>query len=290
MKQNQTPLKTAQQYYNRAREHFCEEEFEEAEADCTEAILRDEKFRQAWRLRGDIYSETEKYDLAVENFTQALRLLSDERQLMPWESLNLKVILLCRIAAANLARGNLEDAIRVANKSAELTESYTMIQDFAEPWYIQGMAWLKKGNLKKALYCFDDAIAKGANGSYHPESLLERAGILRALWRADEGIDDCDSVLQRDPCNADALVERACCRSAKAFQWSDEDIEDLRRAIRLSPKHSGAWFVLADCLFGIGRLEEAGEVAAKALELNLEDEKRAARLGVIMDAAQGKRK
>ena len=289
MKQNQSPLKTAQQYYDRAREHFYEEEFDKAEADCTEAILRDEKFRHAWVLRGNIYSETGKYDLAVENFMQGLSLLSTEPHFMPGERSYLKALILCNIANVNLAQRNLEEAIRNSNKSAELTENYTTIKDFSEPWYIQGKAWLEKGNLKEALSCFDSAIAKCTYEFYHLESLLERARILRQLWKADQALGDCNRVIQRNPHHADALVERVHCRIAENLKSSREDIEDLRKAVRSSPKHPEAWMMLAYCLSSNGRIEEAGEAAAKALELNSGNEERAGRLGSILEKSRRKK-
>ena len=285
MNTNQPTLKTAWEYYQRASEHFCEEEFDKAEEDCTESILRDETFRQAWFLRGDIYSETGKHGPAIENFMQTLRLLSTER-FFPGDRQCCESVILCRIANVNLAQGNLEEAIRNGGVSAELMENHTFIKDFCEPWYIQGAAWSKKGDIENALRCFGKAMEKDVYDFYHLGSLLGRARILRKLWRVDEALDDCNTVLQHDSCHAEAFVERACCRCAAAFEWSNEDLEDLRTAVKLSPKHPEARAMLADCLFGTGRLEEAGEAAAKALALNSGNEKRAVRLGNIMAASQ----
>ena len=283
----QPSLKTAREYYARAREHFRADKLKDAEADYTNAILRNKKFTEAWVFRGDIYAKTEKHSLAIENFEEAFRLVSADNQLRPGEGSKHKAIILSRIAAAKLAQGEHDDAIRFSAQSAKLMKSYTMGEDFAEPWYIQGMAWLKKGGDDQALYYFTCAAAEHTRDAYYINSLLERARILRKLARARQAINDCNEILRLNPDHPEALVERANSRSEEAYEWSNEDLEDLRKAVRISPGHPEALFALANCLFGIGRTEEAGDIAAKALalELNSDNEKTAVRLRNIMREA-----
>ena len=180
----QSSLKTAREYYARAREHFLADKLNDAEADYTNAILRNKTFAEAWIFRGDIYAKTEKHDMAIENFEEASRLVSANNQLRPGEDSKHKAIILSRIAAAKLAQGKHDDAIRFSAQSAKLMESYTMEEDFAEPWYIQGMGWLKRGRDDRALHCFSCATAKYTRDACYINSLLERARILRKSARA----------------------------------------------------------------------------------------------------------
>ncbi|MCY4053720.1 MAG: tetratricopeptide repeat protein [Hyphomicrobiales bacterium] len=283
----QPSLKTAREYYARAREHFRADKLKDAEADYTNAILQNKQFTEAWVFRGDVYAKTEKHGLAIENFEEAFRLVSADNQLRPGEGSKHKAIILSRIAAVKLAQGKYDDAIRFSARSAKLMQNYTTGEDLAKPRYIQGMAWLKKGGDDQALYYFTCAAAEHTRDAYYINSLLERARILRKLARARQAINDCNEILRLNPDHPEALVERANSRSEEAYEWSNEDIEDLRKAVRISPGHPEALFALADCLFGIGRLEEAGEIAAKALalELNSDNQETAVRLRNIMGEA-----
>lgn len=282
----QPPLKTTEEYYERSLKNFHTGEFEGAEADCTDAIIKNKKFTKAWTLRGDIYFRTEKFDLALENFLMAYHLISSNTQFLPGEGSYNKAIILCRIAGANLKQGNYNQALINSGKSIDLMEGYTMVKDFWTPWYIRGKAWLGRGNDDEALVCFTRAATKCKQVSGYVDSLFERVKILPKFWKNQAAVDDCDEILRLRPNHVGALVERARNRSAEAFQWSQEDLEDLRRAIEISPDHPEAWAMLADCLFGIHQLERAGEVATKALELNLEDEKKAKRLRTILAEGQ----
>ena len=283
----QTSLKTARKYYARACVHFRAGKLNDAESNYTNAILQNKKFTEAWIFRGDIYAKTEKHDMAVENYEEAYRLVSDNKQLRPGEGSKHKAIILSRIAAVKLAQGKHDDAIRFSARSAKLMKNYTIGEDCAEPWYIQGMAWLKKGGDDQALYYFTCAAAEHTRDAYYINSLLERARILRKLARARQAFNDCNEILRLNPDHPEALVERANSRSEEAYEWSNEDLEDLRKAVRISPGHPEALFALANCLFGVGRIEEAGEIAAKALalELNSDNEKTAVRLRNIMGEA-----
>ena len=281
----QPSLKTAREYYARAREHFRVGKFNDAEADYTNAILQNKQFTEAWVFRGDVYAKTEKHGLAIENFEEAFRLVSANSQLRPGKGSKHKAIILSRIAAAKLAQGKHDDAIHLSIKSSSLMENYTMGEDFAKPWYIQGMGWLKRGRDDRALYCFSKAARKYTRDACYINSLLERARILRKLARARQALNDCNEILRLNPDHPEALVERANSRSEEAYEWSNEDIEDLRKAVRISPGHPEALFALANCLFGVGRLEEAGEIATKALELNFDNQETAVRLGNIMGEA-----
>lgn len=285
----QPSLKTAQEYYERGRKNFHAGEFENAAVDFTEAILRNKQFMEAWFCRGNSYFKLGKFDLALESYMGALSLVSANRQLMPGEGAYRKSKIFSRIAAAQLAQDEYQKTISYSGESSRLMEEYTMVKDFAEPWYIEGMAWLKLGRDDRALYCFSSAIAKCTRDDYYINSLLERSRLRQKLWKFEGALADCDTILQQNPDHVEALIERACSRSAEAFQWSDEDLEDLRRAVELCPDNPKAWDLLANCLFGIKRVEEAGDIAAKALELNIENEKRAKRLRSIMDAARIKK-
>ena len=200
-------------------------------------------------MRGDVYAKTEKHDTAIENFMQALRLVArSNKQLRPGEGSHHKAIILSRTANVKLAQGKHDDAIRFSIRSMKLIEGYTIGEDFAEPWYILGMAWLKQGREDRALYCFTSATAKHTRDSHYENSLLERARILQKTWRFKEAFDACTRILQRSPNHVEALVERACSRFGEAFRWSSEDIEDLSKAVRTSPDYPQAWFMLADYL------------------------------------------
>lgn len=289
-KENQSVLKTAEDYYARARKNFHANEFKNASADFTEAIIRNKKFMNAWVYRGDCYFELKNFDLAVENYIEAAQLVSANKQLMPGQGSYYRSKIFCRIAASQLEQGEYQHAIHYSSESSRLMEGYTMTKDFAEPWYIEGMAWLGLGREDRALHCFSNAIGKCTYDDFYINSLLERVRIRQKSPKFVEyALDDCNSILKESPNHVEALLERARCRSAEAFQCSDEDLKDIRKAIELSPENSKAWFMLADFLFGLHRVEEAGDVAAKALELNVENEKMSKRLRNIMNEARVKK-
>ena len=79
-------------------------------------------------------------------------------------------------------------------------------------------------------------------------------GFYKNYGKFKEALEDCNRILRLHPNHPEALVERAISRSAEAFQWSNEDAEDLRKAIAERPDYEKAWTNLANCLFGLDRL------------------------------------
>ena len=63
----ETTIPQDREYYARAREHFRAGKLNDVEVDCTNAILRNERFTEAWFLQGKVYAKKEKHDLAIDN-------------------------------------------------------------------------------------------------------------------------------------------------------------------------------------------------------------------------------
>ena len=280
----QPHLKTAGEYYARARKHFHAGKFEDAEKDYTAAILLNKEFVDAWVHRGDLYVKTEKLDWALENFERAYHLVSENNQLLPGEGSHRKAIILARIAKVQLAQGEYDKAIRSTGEASRLMEEYTMKKDFFEPWLTRARAWLAKEDIQRAIHSFDKAILKcPSNNVHYIDCLLERARILRKSWKEEEALMDCNRVLRINPKHPVALFERACCREANTFQWSLECAEDLYNAVDIYPEYAEAWSKLTSCLFEIEQFEEVGECAVRALELNHDDPQEVKRLQNILD-------
>jgi len=146
-------------------------------------------------------------------------------------------------------------------------------------------------------------IAEGFESAYDT-SVMDRATVLLHDGKFDEAISVCTEGLAADP-NDDILLQIKAVSLAnqgkyteglplliKALEINDtnphcwhlaarfcnhlrdpeEELKCWHRVVAIDPDHKGAWKGIGDCLFTLGRYQEAAEAFASELRLNPSDE------------------
>lgn len=217
-----------------------------------EAIALSPDFVAAYNVRGLLYQETNKLDLAIADFSTAITRDPGNASLYNNRALAAK------------ARGDHKSAIADLTRALELDKKQPLfylhrgqahlaaqdrekaIADFTaainggEPsaYFHRGIALQEAGQHDRAVADFDLVIKKEAR----PEAYYRRGRSQLDLGKPQAAVDDLSRVITQDPKHANAYLRRGY-----AFIRLDRPIEaqrDLRRFLELDPKSSSRESVL----------------------------------------------
>jgi len=245
------------------------------------AIKEDSEFEVAYILRGLSYSKTSRYNLAIDDFTNAIRLIENRSKRKLYRSQKKALskvyyyrgIALARISNDDKAKkdffrsidldpgapeayvnlgivmakeGNYEGAIEKLSKGIELDNQY----GFA--FYNRGFAYYKLGQYNNAIDDFSSAIRLN---SEYAEAYQKRCLCYFKLGEYEKAIDDCDESIEIEPNKHEAYNNRGLAK--RGIYNIAGAIEDFIEAIRNDPTAFEPYMNLAESYLLLNRKSEA---------------------------------
>jgi len=127
----------------------------------------------------------------------------------------------------------------------------------------QSMELLKQGRVEEAIATCNS----GLEVSPTDEILWQVKGVsLAKQGKYDEGLNCIDRALQSDAENPYCWVLK--CSLLRSLNRTEERLECWQRVIKIAPDFKGAWKEIGDCLFALGRFQDAAQAYDSELELN----------------------
>ncbi|MEH1953898.1 tetratricopeptide repeat protein [Nostoc sp.] len=187
----------------------------EAAAEMLTTLLRDASLEDKLRAvaldwRSYIYSQSNQYSKALEDLTQAIKLVPEEV-----EYLTVRGITYCQMQ-------RYQEALLDFNRVIELNPNYQ--------WAIatRGIAYRLMKRYQEALQDFNRAIQLDPNDQW---ALAHRGVIYCFMQRYPESLQDLNCAIQLDPNNQWALAHRGVIY--RCMQRYNEALQDFNRAIEL---------------------------------------------------------
>ena len=144
-------------YLEQGNKHYNREEFEQALAVYNQAIQLNPKFAEAYNNRGIVYRKQGKYDLAIADYNESIR-LNNPKLWLPYNNRG--------IAYNN--QGKYDLAIADYNQAIQLNPKY------AAAYYNRGLTYKAKRNIEKAISDFEkaaDLYKQQGNQTWYQDSL-----------------------------------------------------------------------------------------------------------------------
>jgi Flp pilus assembly protein TadD len=148
------------------------------------------------------------------------------------------------------------------------------------PGLQNAMRLLSQGQLDNAL----TAVRQEIGVSKDPRARLVEVKILLAQKKSDEALKAVQTALQAEPNNPDYIYLRGAVEMSLQRLSSAE--QDLRKALQLSPRHTGAMNDLAVLLMSVHKRAEAKSLLEQVLKINPQDQMAAANLERLNTEAQ----
>ncbi|WP_392530248.1 tetratricopeptide repeat protein [Nostoc sp. C117] len=187
----------------------------EAAAQMLTTLLSDTRLEDKWRAvaldwRSYIYCQSNEYSKALEDLTQAIKLVPEEV-----EYLTVRGMTYCQIQRH-------QEALQDFNRVIELNPNYQ--------WAIanRGIAYRVMKRYQEALQDFNRAIQLDPNDQW---ALAHRGVIYRFMERYSESLQDLNRAIQLDPNNQWAIACRG--NTYRCMQRYNEALQDFNRAIEL---------------------------------------------------------
>jgi tetratricopeptide (TPR) repeat protein len=239
----------ARSLYNRALIRYNHlGEHEKALADFDQAIKLDPGFAMAYRARGAVYWEQERWEEAARDYSKAIEL----------EPSN---------AGAYWGRGDvytqlgkLEEALQDYNKAIELKPD-----DFGA-YLKRGNTYYRLGQFEMALPDYSKAIELEPNDS---GAYVGRGNTYYRLAQFGKALPDYSKAIELEPNDSGAYVGRG--NTYAQLEQFEKALQDYSKAIELEPNYAGAYLGRGDAYVQLGQLREALQDYNKALEFEPDD-------------------
>jgi Flp pilus assembly protein TadD len=147
----------------------------------------------------------------------------------------------------------------------------------------EAISLASQNRLAEALTQVRKVLAQAPNSP--PARALELRLLLR-LDRADEALRITEEMLRKRPNDPDLVYQRGAIQMARK-NWAAAE-KDLRHALELEPRQTGAMNDLAVLLINQGRKAEAQTLLQKILQINPGDQNAATNLKAIQQGGPGK--
>ncbi len=190
-------------------------------------------------LRGAVYYEMAKFDLALKDFRRSSRLRPNHAGALVWKA----------AASSRLERWS------DANES--LAQAMAIRPEAASQYRQLG-----QGIAKKAIKHFSKQILRGNDGR---RAYRDRAVAYQFLQMYASAIEDLTTALQREPNDADLLVRRGQVYAVTDDHYGAQN--DFGKAIRLDRRNHWARFCRAQSRYAIGEHEKARRDVQKAIRI-----------------------
>ncbi len=120
--------------------------------------------------------------------------------------------------------------------------------------------------------------------SKDPRARLFEVRILLTQKKPEEALKSAEAALKTDPNNPDYIYLRGAVEMSLQRYSSAE--QDLRKALQLSPRHTGAMNDLAVLLMSVNKRAEAKSLLEQVLKINPQDQMAAANLERLKSEAK----
>jgi tetratricopeptide (TPR) repeat protein len=250
--------------------------------------IRHEPAAENYNVRGQLWSWKGRHDLAIADFTEAIRLAPMQATFYRERGLQWYLLRQLDKAIADYGEAIRRDsknpaylALR-ANSWHEIGDNDRAIADYgaairlrpddADMHLKRGRLWGRKGDYDRAIADYDDAIRIDPRNDF---ALVNRAGVRLERGDQEGAMKDYDEAIRltaEDPWIRDIY------HGVRAAAWSklgryDRALADLKEASRLNPRQAGAYsglaWILATCPDARYRDgAKAVEYATKAVELS----------------------
>ena len=159
---------------------------DEAFKDYNEAIRLKPDYATAYKNRGDLFQEIDVYDLAIEDYSKAIKFASDEADYYVYEQRGLMYIY---EGAYDRAIADYNEAIKHLCKLEYSIDAYI--------YFRRGYAYYKKGDSDKAITDLSEAFQRNFNN--HTMIYLYRGSMYFAIGNYDQALEDYDNVVRLCP-------------------------------------------------------------------------------------------
>jgi tetratricopeptide (TPR) repeat protein len=195
--------------------------------------------------RGLVYSQKKDYDLAIDNYSQAIRRNPKNPSLY------------YNRGVAHSKKGNYAQAI------VDYTEAIRLNPKDADAVFNRAFAYKRKGEYDKAIADYTQVA------QLNPKDVtayFNRAFAHEAKGDDDKAIADYTKSIQLSPRYFNAYLDRGIIHSKK--KEFSRAIADYNAAIKINPKNGEVWGRLGWCQFCVGKYADAVNNSRKALELD----------------------
>jgi tetratricopeptide (TPR) repeat protein len=209
------------------------------------AIAKDRNFAEAYRYRGNAYSDKNDYDRAIADYTQAIRL--DTNSAPAYNNRG----------ATYSDKGDYDRAI------TDYTEAIRLDPNYAHAYNNRGNAYSDKGDYDRAITDYNQAIRLDPNYTY---AYNNRGNAYSDKGDYDRAIADYTQALRLEPNSADAYYNQGNAYYRKGDY--DRAIADYNQAIRLNPNDADAYTNRGDAYRAKGDYDRAIADYNQAIRLN----------------------
>ncbi|HSS49364.1 MAG TPA: tetratricopeptide repeat protein [Thermoanaerobaculia bacterium] len=156
----------------------------------------------------------------------------------------------------------------------------TPAEEPMSPGLQNALRLMSQGQLDGAL----TAVRQETAASKDPRARFLEVKILLAQRKPQEALTSVEAALKTDPNNPDYIYLRGAVEmSLQRFSSAEQD---LRKALQLSPRHTGAMNDLAVLLMNVNKRDEAKSLLEQVLKINPQDQMAAANLERLRSEAQ----
>jgi serine/threonine protein kinase/Flp pilus assembly protein TadD len=194
---------------------------------------------------GDTYFFKKEYDMAIIEYTEAIRLKPDYADAY------------FSRGASYLFKGDYDHAI------ADYTEAIRLQPDFAHAYYGRANAYSQKANYDQAIIDYTEAIRLKSDFIY---AYAGRGNAYYGKANYDQAIVDYTEAIRLDPKDASYYGDRGNAYYIKADY--DRAIIDYTEAIRLDPKDATYWGDRGNAYYGKGNYDQAIVDYTEAIRLD----------------------
>ncbi len=232
-------------YYMRGLVYDDEAKKDLALADYTKAAELDSDLEDAYTNRGVLYMNSGAIDLALADFNKVLRLNPAKRDAY----YNLGLIY------ANSGRADL--AI------PDFTKTIVLDSTYADAYNNRGLLYLNSGKINLSIADFNKAIALGPDSAFY---YYNRGLYYNATNQYEKAADDFTAGIRLNPQNADIYYNMRGVANI-GLQNYDAAIADFSKAIALNPASAGYWLNRAFAETKIGQSDNAKADELKGQQL-----------------------
>lgn len=261
--------------------------------------IRSNPSAAAYTVRGYVWLEKTQYEIAIADFTEALRL--DSKNAKAYEGRAN-----ARLARLRAATAVLEDRFRarliflddnhpdvVSLKKYAQSEGGQILDDYQRALAIEpsnpaafvrsGTAWLFKEELGRALGCLDEAIRLDPKSS---TAYLVRSRVWYEKDNQNKALADLDTALKLDPRNIEALQSRV--NADEYTGQNDRLIADATKLLELTPEDADVYVVRGNAWEEKKEFAKARADFEAALRVNSSDEKARNKLDALVQRVSTK--